>query len=79
MTCNCFIIFEILPRSIDFTESKFCSMWIFCHVEIPDWLFHTMSIWLFSVCLFDFMYIPALYVVYTYMSYINILADVVFK
>ena len=50
-------------------------MWIFGHVEIPDWLFYIMSVW-FSVCLFDCLYIPALYIFCTYMSYTSLLANV---
>ena len=52
-------------------------MWIFCQVEIPDWLFYSMSVWIFFASLIECMYKQALYIFYTYMSYTSLLANVV--
>ena len=55
-----FIIYEYFFCIINFTESLFYSMWLFCHIEIPGWLSYITSVWLFSICLFDCVYVSAL-------------------
>ena len=72
------------PQTIDFQRAyqlSFCRIPIlldinFCRIEITNWLFYIMSVWLFSVCLFDCKYIPTLYIFCTYMPHTTLLANV---
>ena len=56
-------VYEYLLGFIDFTESIFCSTWM-----LYDYI----------LSLFECMYINALYIFSTYMSYSSLLANVIF-